>query len=105
MKICLTIAAAAAKLLSRVRLFLTPWNSLGQNTGVGNLSILQGIFPTHRLNPGLPHYKRILYQLSYQGSKTLPNVEEENFWSPEGLKTSFSLSILMTPTIHSNLLA
>ena len=55
-------------MLSRVGLFLTPWNSLGQNTGVGNLSILQGIFPTHRSNPGLPHYKQILYQLSYQGS-------------------------------------
>ena len=23
----------------------SPWNSLGQNTGVGNLSLLQGIFP------------------------------------------------------------
>ena len=25
----------------------SPWNSLGQNTGVGSLSLLQGIFPTH----------------------------------------------------------
>ena len=24
----------------------SPWNSLGQNTGVGSLSLLQGIFPT-----------------------------------------------------------
>ena len=39
-----------------------PWNSLGQNTGVGSLSLLQGIFPTQGLNPGLPHCQRILYQ-------------------------------------------
>ena len=34
----------------------SPWNSLGQNTGVGNLSLLQGIFPTQGLNP-----RQILY--------------------------------------------
>ena len=45
-----------------------PWNSLGQNTGVGSLSLLQGIFPTQESNGGLPHYRQILYQLSYQGS-------------------------------------
>ena len=44
------------------------WNSPGQNTGVGSLSLLQGIFPTQRLNPGLPHCRQILYQLSHQGS-------------------------------------
>ena len=36
----------------------SPWNSPGQNTGVGSLSFLQGIFPTQWLNPGLPHYMR-----------------------------------------------
>ena len=46
----------------------SPWNSPGQNTGVGSLSLLQGIFPTQALNPGLPHCRRILYQLSQQGS-------------------------------------
>ena len=44
----------------------SPWNSPGQNTGVGSLS-LQGIFPTQGLNPGLPHCKQILYQLSHKG--------------------------------------
>ena len=44
------------------------WNSPGQNTGVGSLSPLQGIFPTQGLNPGLPHCRWILYQLSHQGS-------------------------------------
>ena len=46
----------------------SPWNSPGQNTGVGSLSILQGIFPTQGSSPGLPRCRRILYQLSHQGS-------------------------------------
>ena len=29
----------------------SPWNSPGHNTGVGSLSVLQGIFPTHELKP------------------------------------------------------
>ena len=41
---------------------MTPWDSPGQNTGVGSLSFLQGIFATQGLNPGLPHCRRILYQ-------------------------------------------
>ena len=40
----------------------SPWNSPGQNTGVGSLSFLQGIFPTQGSNPGLPHCRQILYQ-------------------------------------------
>ena len=43
----------------------SPWNSPGKNTGVGSLSLLQGIFPIQRLNPGLPHCRGILYQLSH----------------------------------------
>ena len=46
----------------------SPWDSPGQNTGVGCCSLFQGIFPTQGSNPGLPHCKRILYQLSYQES-------------------------------------
>ena len=46
----------------------SPWNSPGQNTGVGSLSLLQRIFPTQGSNPGLPHCGRILYQLSHKGS-------------------------------------
>ena len=44
------------------------WNSPGQNTGVSSCSLLQGIFPTQGSNPGLPHCRQILYQLSHQGS-------------------------------------
>ena len=46
----------------------SPWDSLHQNTGMGSLSFLQGIFPTQGLNPGLPHCRWILYQLSHKGS-------------------------------------
>ena len=46
----------------------SPWNSPGQNTGVGSLSLLQRIFPTQELNRGLLHCRWILYQLSYEGS-------------------------------------
>ena len=46
----------------------SPWKCPGQNTGVGSLSLLQEIFPTQGSNPGLPHCKWILYQLSHQGS-------------------------------------
>ena len=46
----------------------SPWNFPGQNTGVGSLSLLQGIFPTQGSNPGLLHCRRILNQLSHKGS-------------------------------------
>ena len=49
----------------------SPWNSPGQNTGVGSLSFLQGIFPTQGLNPGLPHCRRILYQLGHKWSQII----------------------------------
>ena len=39
-----------------------------QNTGVGSLFLLQGIFPTQGLNPGLLHCRRILFQLSHKRS-------------------------------------
>ena len=48
-----------------------PWNYPGQNTGVHSFSLLQGIFPIQALNPGLPHYRQILYHLSHQGSALL----------------------------------
>ena len=55
------------KSLSHVWLFATPWtiyslwNSLCQNTGVGGLSLLQGIFPNQGSNASLPHCKWILH--------------------------------------------
>ena len=49
---------------NKVSDFVTPWNSPGQNIGVGNLYLLQWIFPAQCLL----HFRRILYQLSYQGN-------------------------------------
>ena len=45
---------------------LCPWNSTGKNTGVGSHSLLQGIFLTQELNPGLLHCRWILDQLSHK---------------------------------------
>ena len=47
---------------------LCPWDSPGKNTGMGNHSLLQGIFPTQGSNPGLSCCRQILYCLSHQGS-------------------------------------
>ena len=44
----------------------SPWNSPGQDTRVDSLSLLQGIFPAQVSNPGLLHYRRILYELSHR---------------------------------------
>ena len=46
----------------------SPWNSPGQNTRVGSLSLLQGIFPNQGSNPGLQPCRQILYHLSHKGS-------------------------------------
>ena len=65
--------------LSCVWLFATPWTvayqaplsmrfSMDNSTGVGCHFLLQGIFPTQGLNPGLPHCRQTLYRLSHQRS-------------------------------------
>ena len=60
--------------LSHVQLRLySPWNTPGQNTGVGSLSLLQVIFPTQGWNPGLPYCRHILYHLSHKGSPGMFN--------------------------------
>ena len=59
-------------------------NSPGNNTGVGCHALLQGIFPTQGLNPGLSHCRWILYQLSHQGSQGLGH----GLRSPRGGKES-----------------
>ena len=46
-------------------------HSRDKNTGVGCHALLQGIFPTQDLNPGLQHWSWILYYLSHQGSSRI----------------------------------
>ena len=53
------------------------WNSPGQNRGVGSLSLLQGIFTTQESNWGLLHCRRILYQLSYEGSPNYTSIKKK----------------------------
>ena len=60
----------------------SPWNSLGQNTGVGSLSLLQGIFPMQEL---YPHCRQILYQLSHKGSPRILEWEAYSFSSRSSL--------------------
>ena len=47
---------------------LCPWDFPGKSTGVGCHFLLQSIFPTQGLNPGLPHCRQMLYCLSHQES-------------------------------------
>ena len=56
----------------------------------GHCSLLQGIFPTQGLNPGLPHYTQILYHLSHQGS---PQIVQES------LKSLIGPGCLCTPSM------
>ena len=68
--IAFTFRRVKWKSLSHLWLFATPRNSPGQNTGVG-ISLLQGFLATQGLNPGLPHCRWILYQLSHKGSLSI----------------------------------
>jgi len=57
------------------------WNSPGQNTGMDSFSLLQGIFPSQGLNPGLLHCRWILYQLSHRGSPRILEWVDYPFYS------------------------
>ena len=63
-----------------------PWNSPGQNTGVGSLSLLQGIFPTQGLNPVSCMAGKTLYQLSH---KTNSNGLQKTYVCENRLVLSF----------------
>ena len=78
-RVTITWQSSACCVLSRSVILCDPMNcrppgssvhgdSPGKNTGVGCHALLQGIFPSQRSNPGLPHCGQILYQLSHQGS-------------------------------------
>ena len=62
----------------------SPWNSPGQNTGVGGLSLLQGIFPIQELNRSLLPCRRVL---STQAAPSFP---------PHSVLLSFSLSVSLS---------
>ena len=58
---------------------LCPWDSPGNNSGVGCYFLLQEIFPTQGLNPGLLHCRHMLYHLSHQGVATRKPKEQTKF--------------------------
>ena len=70
---------------------LCPWDAPGQNTGVGSLSLLQGIFPTQGLNPALA-LQADSFPAEPQGSpltpRTVPN-------------TTVSFTLLLPPVFCS----
>ena len=68
----------------------SPWSPPGQNTGVGSLSFLQGIFPTQRLNPGLPHCRQILYQLSPREA-----LNSQSIWHVDAFQYMINIAINM----------
>ena len=94
----------------------SPWNSPGQNTRVGSLSLLQGIFPTQGPNPGLLHCRWILYQLSHKRSPRIlewiaypfsrgsfqPRNQTEVSCTVGGFFTNENVEILVRESIFSN---
>ena len=74
---------------------------LGKNTRVGYYALLQGIFPTLGSNPGLPHYRQILYCLSHQGS---PNRSREVCLFGEKLINTKLPAISMAPLLSQKAL-
>ena len=64
---------------------LCPWNSPGQNTGVGSRSFLQVIFPTQGSNPSLLRCGWILYQRSQHGSPRILECPLQPILSPGDL--------------------
>ena len=71
---------------------LCPWNSPGQNTGVGCHSLLQGISLAQGLNPGLLRCRQILYCLSHQG-----NLKEMMCWFSKEV-WAMNCNIILYPT-------
>ena len=90
MKVVQSCATLSDPMISDSEIPFSPWNSPGKNSGVGSLCVLQGIFPTEGLNPGLPNFRWILYQTSHKGS---PRILEAG---------SFSLLQQIFPTQESN---
>ena len=68
---------------------------------MGGLSLLQGIFPTQGSNPGLPHRRQILYQLSHQSSPSNGGEKKNVLFS--SLRTPDPFLLLKGPGLLINL--
>ena len=79
-----------------------PWNSPGQNTGVGSLSLPQGNFQPQGSNPGLPHCRWTRYQLSHQGR---PLINYFNWRIINNIRTVDFFSFRQTIVLHKSVIA
>ena len=77
-------------------------DSPGRNTRVHCHALLQGIFPTQGSNPGIPHCRRIVYQLSHKGSPHIKYLPIRLYHLPD-LIVLFCLRILIPGKIHQPL--
>ena len=75
-------------------------NFPGKNTGVGCHVLLQGIFPTHGSNLGLPHWRWILYCLSHQGSPKMFLTTWESNGDPQILQIDLSSCCNLPDSLH-----
>ena len=85
---------------------LCPWDFPGNSTGVDCHFLLQGIFPTQGLNPGLLHCRQTLYRLSHQGSQSCMvhgKCSVNVYWTPmwTGVLVSMGLSLRLAGLWYS----
>ena len=78
----------------------SPRNSPGQNTGVDSHALLKGIFPTQGSNPHLPNCRRILHQLSHQGSPQMWELDHKEGFA---LKNWCFRTVVLEKTLESPL--
>ena len=76
---------------------LRPWDFPGKNTGMGCHFLLQGIFPTQGLNPGLLHCRQTLHHLSHQEAKLMLVNDSLVYFA------SFIYSSIIASTLYSHL--
>ena len=67
-------------------------DSPGKNTGGGCHALLQEIFPTQGLKPGLLHCRRTLYHLSHQGSLWLYTSLSKLRWNSHDKSNHFKVN-------------
>ena len=86
--------------------FLRPWDFPGKNTEVGCHFLLQEIFLTQGLNPGLPHCRQTLYHLCHQGRSYMQSIScEMPHWMMHKLESrllgeiSITSDMQMTPPL------
>ena len=81
----------------RPHVLYSPWNSPGQNTGVGSLSLLQGIFPTRGSNPGLLHCWRFPRGEGWSFPSSF--AQAQTWWVREGRRQAGRL-LVRTGLLH-----